>query len=384
MIHRFILNEVSYFGPGARKELPEVVKRLGKSKALIVTDPGLVKFGVAGMVTEVLDAASIPYEIFSDVKPNPTVSNVKAGIEAYKGAGADFIIAVGGGSSIDTAKAVGIVINNPEFSDIVSLEGCAPTTRKSVPIIALPTTAGTAAETTINYVIIDEENQKKMVCVDPNDIPAVAIVDAELMYSLPASLTAATGMDALTHAIEGYITKGAWALSDMFEIEAIRMISRNLPTAVAEPSNAVARDAMAVAQYVAGMAFSNVGLGLVHGMAHPMGSLFDIPHGVANALLLPTIMEWNMPACLDKYPAIAEAMGVDVSEMTREEAAQAACIAVRNLAIRVGIPQHLSELGITEKDIKALSEQAIADVCTPGNPREVTIEDIVELYRKVL
>lgn len=384
MIHRFILNEVSYFGPGARKELPEVVKRLGKSKALIVTDPGLVKFGVAGMVTEVLDAASIPYEIFSDVKPNPTVSNVKAGIEAYKGAGADFIIAVGGGSSIDTAKAVGIVINNPEFSDIVSLEGCAPTTRKSVPIIALPTTAGTAAETTINYVIIDEENQKKMVCVDPNDIPAVAIVDAELMYSLPASLTAATGMDALTHAIEGYITKGAWALSDMFEIEAIRMISRNLPTAVAEPSNAVARDAMAVAQYVAGMAFSNVGLGLVHGMAHPMGSLFDIPHGVANALLLPTIMEWNMPACLDKYPAIAEAMGVDVSEMTREEAAQAACIAVRDLAIRVGIPQHLSELGITEKDIKVLSEQAIADVCTPGNPREVTIEDIVELYRKVL
>lgn len=384
MIHRFILNEVSYFGPGARKELPEVVKRLGKSKALIVTDPGLVKFGVAGMVTEVLDAASIPYEIFSDVKPNPTVSNVKAGIEAYKSAGADFIIAVGGGSSIDTAKAVGIVINNPEFSDIVSLEGCAPTTRKSVPIIALPTTAGTAAETTINYVIIDEENQKKMVCVDPNDIPAVAIVDAELMYSLPASLTAATGMDALTHAIEGYITKGAWALSDMFEIEAIRMISRNLPTAVAEPSNAVARDAMAVAQYVAGMAFSNVGLGLVHGMAHPMGSLFDIPHGVANALLLPTIMEWNMPACLDKYPAIAEAMGVDVSEMTREEAAQAACIAVRDLAIRVGIPQHLSELGITEKDIKALSEQAIADVCTPGNPREVTIEDIVELYRKVL
>ena len=239
------------------------------------------------MVTDVLDEAAIPYEIFSDVKPNPTVTNVKNGIEAYKKSGADFIIAIGGGSSIDTAKAVGIVINNPEFSDIVSLEGCAPTKNKSVPIVALPTTAGTAAETTINYVIIDEVNQKKMVCVDPNDIPAVAIVDAELMYSLPASLTAATGMDALTHAIEGYITKGAWALSDMFEIEAIRMISRNLPTAVAEPSNAVARDAMAVAQYVAGMAFSNVGLGLVHGMAHPLGSLFDIPHGVANALLLP-------------------------------------------------------------------------------------------------
>lgn len=384
MIHRFILNEVSYFGPGARKELPEVVKRLGKNKALIVTDAGLVKFGVAKMVTDVLDEAGIPFEIFSDVKPNPTVSNVKNGIEAYKASGADFIIAIGGGSSIDTAKAVGIVINNPEFSDIVSLEGCAPTTHKSVPIVALPTTAGTAAETTINYVIIDEENHKKMVCVDPNDIPAVAIVDAELMYSLPASLTAATGMDALTHAIEGYITKGAWALSDMFEIEAIRMISRNLPTAVAEPSNPEARDAMAVAQYVAGMAFSNVGLGLVHGMAHPMGSLFDIPHGVANALLLPTIMEWNMPACLDKYPAIAEAMGVDISGMTREEAAQAACDAVKALAIKVGIPQHLSELGIGEKDIQALSEQAIADVCTPGNPRDVTIEDIVALYKKVL
>lgn len=384
MVHRFILNEVSYFGPGARKELPEVVKRLGKSKALIVTDAGLVKFGVAKMVTDVLDEAAIPYEIFSDVKPNPTVTNVKNGIEAYKKSGADFIIAIGGGSSIDTAKAVGIVINNPEFSDIVSLEGCAPTKNKSVPIVALPTTAGTAAETTINYVIIDEVNQKKMVCVDPNDIPAVAIVDAELMYSLPASLTAATGMDALTHAIEGYITKGAWALSDMFEIEAIRMISRNLPTAVAEPSNAVARDVMAVAQYVAGMAFSNVGLGLVHGMAHPLGSLFDIPHGVANALLLPTIMEWNMPACLDKYPAIAEAMGVDISDMTREESAQAACDAVKALSIKVGIPQYLSEIGIKESDIDTLSEQAIADVCTPGNPRDVAIEDIKALYAKVL
>lgn len=384
MVHRFILNEVSYFGPGARKELPEVVNRLGKSKALIVTDAGLVKFGVAKMVTDVLDEAAVPYEIFSDVKPNPTVTNVKNGIESYKKSGADFIIAIGGGSSIDTAKAVGIVINNPEFSDIVSLEGCAPTKNKCVPIVALPTTAGTAAETTINYVIIDEVNHKKMVCVDPNDIPAVAIVDAELMYTLPASLTAATGMDALTHAIEGYITKGAWALSDMFEIEAIRMISRNLPTAVAEPSNAVARDAMAVAQYVAGMAFSNVGLGLVHGMAHPLGSLFDIPHGVANALLLPTIMEWNMPSCLDKYPAIAEAMGVDINDMTREEAAQAACDAVKALSIKVGIPQHLSEIGIKESDIETLSEQAIADVCTPGNPRDVTIEDIKTLYAKVL
>ena len=384
MINRFILNEVSYFGPGARKNLPEIIERIGGKKAMVVTDPGLLKFGVADMVTAVLDEAKIPYSIFSDVKPNPTVTNVKHGIDAFKDCGADFIIAIGGGSSIDTAKAVGIVIKNPEFSDIVSLEGCAPTKHKSVPIIALPTTAGTAAETTINYVIIDEEKQKKMVCVDPNDIPAVAVIDAELMYSLPKSLTAATGMDALTHAIEGYITKAAWQMSDMFEIEAIRMIRRYLPTAVDEPKNAEARDGMAVAQYIAGMAFSNVGLGLVHGMAHPMGSLFDIPHGVANALLLPTVMEFNMPACLDKYPEIARAMGVNITGMNREEASKAAVEAVRDLAIRVGIPQHLSDLGIEEKDIKRLSEQALADVCTPGNPREVTLADIQDLYRKVL
>ncbi len=384
MVQRFILNEVSYFGPGARRELPEVVKRLGKTKALVVTDPGLIKFGVAGKVTEVLDAASIPYEVFSDVKPNPTVSNVQHGIDAYKASGADFIIAIGGGSAIDTAKGIGIVINNPEFADIVSLEGCAPTRHKSVPIVALPTTAGTAAETTINYVIIDEQKQKKMVCVAPNDIPAVAIIDAELMYSLPPALTAATGMDALTHAIEGYITKGAWSMSDMFEIEAIRMISASLPTAVAEPSNAEARNAMAVAQYIAGMAFSNVGLGLVHGMAHPLGSLFDVPHGVANALLLPTIMEFNMPCCLDKYPAIARAMGVNTDGMSAEEASKAACQAVKDLAIKVGIPQHLTELGITRNDIPRLAQQAIEDVCTPGNPREVTLAEIEQLYEKVL
>lgn len=384
MVQRFILNEVSYFGPGARRELPEVVKRLGKTKALVVTDPGLIKFGVAGKVTEVLDAASIPYEVFSDVKPNPTVSNVQHGIDAYKASGADFIIAIGGGSAIDTAKGIGIVINNPEFADIVSLEGCAPTRHKSVPIVALPTTAGTAAETTINYVIIDEQKQKKMVCVDPNDIPAVAIIDAELMYSLPPALTAATGMDALTHAIEGYITKGAWSMSDMFEIEAIRMISASLPTAVAEPSNAEARNAMAVAQYIAGMAFSNVGLGLVHGMAHPLGSLFDVPHGAANALLLPTIMEFNMPCCLDKYPAIARAMGVNTDGMSAEEASKAACQAVKDLAIKVGIPQHLTELGITRDDIPRLAQQAIEDVCTPGNPREVTLAEIEQLYEKVL
>lgn len=384
MVHRFILNEVSYFGPGARKELPEVVARLGGKKALVVTDKGLIQFGVAAKVTDVLDAAGLPYEIFSEVKPNPTVSNVKDGIEAYKKAGADYIIAIGGGSAMDTAKGIGIVINNPEFADIVSLEGCAPTKHKSVPIVALPTTAGTAAETTINYVIIDEEKKKKMVCVDPNDIPAVAIIDAELMYSLPKNLTAATGLDALTHAIEGYITKGAWEMSDMFEIEAVRMINKYLRTAVFDPQNPEGRNGMAVAQYIAGMAFSNVGLGLVHGMAHPMGSLFDIPHGVANALLLPTIMEFNMPCCLEKYPRIAEAMGVDISGMTTEEAAQAACDAVRALAVEVGIPQHLSELGITEKDIPVLAEQAFTDVCTPGNPRDVTLDDIVALYKKVL
>ncbi len=384
MINRFILNEVSYFGPGARKQLPEAVKQIGKNKALIITDPGLIKFGVAKMVTDVLDEANIPYEIFSDVKPNPTVTNVNNGIEAFRKAGADFIIAIGGGSSIDTAKGVGIVINNPEFSDIVSLEGCAPTKHKSVPIIALPTTAGTAAETTINYVIIDEEKQKKMVCVDPNDIPAVAIIDAELMYSLPKSLTAATGMDALTHAIEGYITKGAWEMSDMFELEAIRMIARHLPVAVEHPTDAEARNGMAVAQYIAGMAFSNVGLGLVHGMAHPMGSLFDVPHGVANALLLPTVMKFNMECCLDKYPEIARAMGVDIEGMSKEEASKAACEAVQALAVEVEIPQHLSEIGITENDIPRLAEQALADVCTPGNPREVTLEQIEALYRQVL
>lgn len=384
MINRFILNEVSYFGPGAREVLPEVIERLGGKKALVVTDKGLIKFGVAKLVTDVLDKAGIAYTIFSEVKPNPTVTNVKDGIAAFEAAEADFIIAIGGGSSMDTAKAVGIVVKNPEFSDIVSLEGCAPTKNKSVPIIAMPTTAGTAAETTINYVIIDEDKQKKMVCVDPNDIPAVAIIDAELMYSLPRGLTAATGMDALTHAIEGYITKAAWEMSDMFEIEAVRMIARYLPIAVEEPSNPVGRNGMAVAQYIAGMAFSNVGLGLVHGMAHPMGSLFDIPHGVANALLLPTIMEFNMPKCLDKYPQIAEAMGVDIKGLTREEASQAAVDSVRALAVKVGIPQHLSELGISEKDIPALAEQALADVCTPGNPREVTLDEIKALYKSVL
>lgn len=384
MVHRFILNETSFFGPGARKELPEAIRRLGKSKVLVVTDKGLLQFGVAKMVTDVLDETGIQYEIFSDVKPNPTVSNVKAGIDAFKSAEADILVAIGGGSSIDTAKAIGIVIANPEFGDIVSLEGCAPTKNKSVPIIALPTTAGTAAETTINYVIIDEEKQKKMVCVDPNDIPAVAIIDAELMYSLPKSLTAATGMDALTHAIEGYITQGAWELSDMFEIEAIRMISRYLPVAVEDPQNPEGRNGMAVAQYVAGMAFSNVGLGLVHGMAHPLGALFDIPHGVANAVLLPTVMEFNRPYCIAKYRKIAEAMGVDTSSMNDNEAAQAACDAVKQLSQKVGIPTTLTALGIKAENIPALTEQAINDVCTPGNPRQVTAEEVEKIYHSLL
>ena len=384
MANRFILNEVSYFGAGARKELPEVLNRMGVKKALVCTDKGLLKVGTAQKVTEVLDQCGFPYEIFSEVKPNPTVTNVKDGIKAFADAKADCIIAIGGGSAMDTAKGIGIVTNNPEFSDIVSLEGVAPTKKKSVPIIALPTTAGTGAEVTFNYVIIDEERQAKMVCVDPNDIPAVAIVDAELMYSLPKSLTAATGMDALTHAIEGYITKGAWVMSDMYELQAIKMIAEFLPLAVEEPTNPKGREGMALAQYIAAQAFSNVGLGLVHGMAHPMGSLHDIPHGVANALLLPTIMEFNMPKCIEKFGVIAQTMGVDTTGMSAQEAAQAAVDAVKALSIRVGIPQTLTALGIKEEDIPALAAQAIADVCTPGNPRDVTEAEIVELYKKVL
>lgn len=384
MINRFVLNEVSYFGPGAREVLPQEINRLGLTKAFVATDKDLIKFGVADKVLTVLEKAGIPYVIFSDIKPNPTVSNVKAGVKAFAESGADFILAIGGGSSIDTSKAIGIITNNPEFSDVVSLEGVAPTKKKSVPIIALPTTAGTAAEVTINYVITDEQNEKKMVCVDPNDIPAIAIVDAELMYTLPKSLTASTGLDALTHAIEGLITKGAWEMSDMFEIKAIEMIARYLETAVFEPTNAEARNGMAVAQYIAGMAFSNVGLGVVHGMAHPLGAIFDIPHGVANALLLPVIMEYNAPAALDKYVLIAKAMNVYKDDMTKEEAAKAAVDAVKALSIKVGIPQHLSELGIKESDLDKLAASAIADVCTPGNPREVTKEIILDLYKKAL
>ena len=377
-----ILNETSYFGAGSRKVIAEEVAKRGYKKALVVTDKDLVKFGVAAQVTDVLKAAGIPFEMFDEVKPNPTVKNVKNGIAAFKAAGADFIVAIGGGSSMDTSKAVGIIINNPEFADVTSLEGVANTKKKSVPVIALPTTAGTAAEVTINYVITDEENVKKMVCVDPNDIPTLAIIDPELMLSMPRGLTASTGMDALTHAIEGLITLGAWEMSDMFETKAIEMIAKWLPKAVENPSDIEARDGMATAQYIAGMAFSNVGLGLVHGMAHPLGAYYDIPHGVANALLLPFVMEYNKEAAKAKYRTIAEAMGVDTSAMDDDQAAQAAVDAVKALAVKVRIPQHLSELGVPESGLPTLAKAAFNDVCTPGNPRKAVVEEILEVYKK--
>ena len=383
MINRFVLNEVSYFGPGAREVLPQEIKRLGLNKAFVATDKDLIKFGVADKVLKVLEAANIPYEIFSEIKPNPTVSNVKAGVEAFAKSGADFILAIGGGSSIDTSKAIGIITNNPEFSDVVSLEGVAPTKKKSVPIIALPTTAGTAAEVTINYVIIDEEAKKKMVCVDPNDIPAVAIVDPELMYSMPKGLTAATGMDALTHAIESYITPGAWVMSDMLELKAIEMIAANLKAAVDNGSDPVAREAMSQAQYIAGMGFSNVGLGIVHSMAHPLGAHYDTPHGVANALLLPYVMEYNAESpAAPKYIHIAKAMGVNTDGMTEAEGVKAAVEAVKQLSLSIGIPQKLNEIGVRKEDLHTLAVDAFNDVCTGGNPRPTSIEDIEALYNK--
>ena len=379
MANRFILNETSYFGAGARKELSGEIRRRGFKKAFVVVDKDLVKFGVADMVTAELKGIS--YETFTDFKANPTVRNVKDGVEAFNLSGADFIIAIGGGSSIDTAKGVAIVANNPEFADVVSLEGTAATASKCVPIIALPTTAGTAAEVTINYVIIDEETGRKMVCVDPNDIPVLAIIDAELMATMPKGLTAATGMDALTHAIEGYITKGAWELSDMFELKAIELIAKHLPAATANGKDMTAREGMALAQYVAGMAFSNVGLGCVHSMAHPLGARFDIAHGVANALLLPIVMEYNLPAAKGKYAEIAKAMGVDVSAISTDEAAAAAVKAVKDLSVSLGIPQTLREIGIPETALPQLAKDAFADVCTGGNPREITEADILGLYK---
>lgn len=381
-VNRIILNETSYFGAGARRMLADEFRGRGFAKAFVVTDRDLIRFGVAGKVTGVLDDAGIAYEIFSDLKPNPTVKNVQAGVEAFCRSGADAIVAVGGGSAMDTAKAVGIIAANPAFGDVVSLEGAAPTVTRSVPVFALPTTAGTAAEVTINYVITDEENTKKMVCVDPKDIPAVAVIDAELMAAMPKGLTAATGMDALTHAIEGYVTKGAWTLTDMFELKAVELIARWLPAAVENGADTEAREGMAVAQYIAGMGFSNVGLGLVHGMAHPLGAFYDIPHGVANALLLPYVMQYNMESSPAKFGDVARAMGVDTAGMDTRQAAQAAVDAVRALAVRVGIPQRLSSLGVREEDLPRLAASALADVCTPGNPRDTNAEEILALYRE--
>lgn len=383
MPHRIILNETSYFGPGSRSVLPDEIKRRGFKKALFVTDKELIKFGVAAKVMAVLDAARVSYVVYDDIKQNPTIANVTQGIAAFKASGADFMIAVGGGSSIDTAKAIGIVINNPEFADIVSLEGVAPTKNRSVPIIALPTTAGTAAEVTINYVITDEKAVKKMVCVDPNDIPVLSIIDGELMYSMPKGLAAATGMDALTHAIECYITKAAWTMSDMFALQAIKMIAESLPSAVNGPDTAKGRDGMAVAQYIAGMGFSNVGLGIVHSMAHPLGAFYDTPHGIANAVLLPYVLEYNAVATATKFRDIARAMGVANVDSLSESAAVAAAIgAVKTLSKTVGIPEKLRAIGVKETDLPRLSEAAFKDVCTGGNPRSTSASDILAIYRK--
>ena len=382
MANRFVLNETSYHGAGAIQEIATEAKGRGFKKALICSDPDLIKFGVTAKVTEVLDKASLAYDIYSNIKANPTIENVQLGVDAFKKAEADYLIAIGGGSSMDTAKGIGIVIANPEFADIRSLEGVAPTKNKSVPIFAVPTTAGTAAEVTINYVITDAEKNRKMVCVDPKDIPVVAFVDPEMMSSMPKGLTAATGMDALTHAIEGYITAGAWELSDMFHIKAIEIIARSLRDAVANTPKG--REDMALGQYVAGMGFSNVGLGIVHSMAHPLGALYDTPHGVANAIILPTVMEYNAPCTGEKYREIARAMGVaGVDNMSQEEYRKAAVDAVRKLSEDVGIPADLKDI-VKKEDIPFLAQSAYDDACRPGNPRETSVEEITALYESLL
>ena len=382
MANRFVLNETSYHGAGAIKEIATEVKGRGFKKAFVCSDPDLIKFGVTKKVTDVLDNADIDYEIYSEIKPNPTIENVKTGVVAFKASGADCIIAIGGGSSMDTAKAIGIIIKNPDFADVRSLEGVAPTTNKCVPIIAVPTTAGTAAEVTINYVITDTEKNRKMVCVDPKDIPVVAVVDPDMMSSMPKGLTAATGMDALTHAIEGYITAGAWELSDMFHLKAIEIISNSLRGAVENTPEG--REGMALGQYVAGMGFSNVGLGIVHSMAHPLGALYDTPHGVANAIILPTVMEYNAPATGEKYRNIAKAMGVDgVDSMTLDEARKAAVNAVKKLSKDVGIPENLKDI-VKPEDVDFLAQSAYDDACRPGNPRETSVEEIKELYLSLM
>ena len=382
MSNRFILNETSYHGAGAIQSIPAEVKSRKLTKAFVCSDPDLVKFGVTKKVTDVLEAAGFDYELYSNIKPNPTIENVQSGVAAFQAANADYIIAIGGGSSMDTAKGVGIIIANPEFADVRSLEGAVDTPNKSIPILAVPTTAGTAAEVTINYVITDVEKNRKMVCVDPHDIPVVAFVDPDTMSSMPKGLTAATSMDALTHAIEGYITAGAWELSDMFHLKAIEIISRSLRGAVENTPEG--REGMALGQYVAGMGFSNVGLGIVHSMAHPLGALYDTPHGVANAIILPTVMEYNAEATGEKYRHIAKAMGVEGTEnMSVEEYRKAAVDAVKQLAKDVGIPADLKEI-VKEEDIPFLAQSAYDDACRPGNPKETSVEDLAALYRSLI
>jgi lactaldehyde reductase len=382
MPNRFILNETSYHGAGAIQEISTEAIARGYKKAFVCSDPDLVKFGVTKKVLDVLEKANIVYELYSNIKPNPTIENVQTGVAAFQASGADYLIAIGGGSSMDTAKAIGIIIANPDFADVRSLEGVAPTKNKSIPIFAVPTTAGTAAEVTINYVITDVEKNRKMVCVDPKDIPVVAFVDPEMMASMPKGLTAATGMDALTHAIEGYITAGAWELSDMFHLKAIEIISRSLRAAVANTPEG--RTDMALGQYIAGMGFSNVGLGIVHSMAHPLGALYDTPHGVANAIILPTVMEYNAEATGDKYKYIAQAMGVQGTEnMSQEEYRKAAIDAVKQLSEDVGIPKDLKEI-VKEEDIPFLAQSAYDDACRPGNPKETSVEDITALYKSLI
>lgn len=382
MANRIVLNETSYHGAGAINSIPDEVKVRGFKKAFVCSDPDLIKFNVTKKVTDVLDKAGLVYEIYSNIKPNPTIENVQTGVEAFKASGADYIIAIGGGSSMDTAKAVGIIITNPEFADVRSLEGVAPTKKPCVPIIAVPTTAGTAAEVTINYVITDVEKKRKFVCVDTHDIPIIAVIDPDMMSSMPKSLTAATGMDALTHAIEGYTTKAAWEMTDMFHLKAIEIISNSLRGAVENTPEG--RDGMALGQYIAGMGFSNVGLGIVHSMAHALGAVYDTPHGVANAILLPTVMEYNAPFTGDKYKYIAKAMGVEgVDDMSQEEYRQAAVDAVRKLSADVGIPADLKEI-VKDEDVAFLSESAYADACRPGNPRDTSVEEIEQLYRSLM
>ena len=380
MVNRFVLNGISYHGKGAIKEIPGLLQAKGFKKAFIATDPDLIRFNVAKKVTDLLDEAKFTYEIYSDIKPNPTIENVQSGVEAYKKSGADCMITIGGGSSMDTGKAIGIIINNPEFADVRSLEGVAPTKNRTVFTIAVPTTAGTAAEATINYVITDVQKKRKFVCVDINDIPDIAIVDPDMMASMPKGLTAATGMDALTHAIEGYTTKAAWELADCLNLEAIKLIAKSLRKAVQNEDDG--REGMALGQFVTGMAFSNVGLGIAHSMAHTLGAVYDTPHGVACAMMLPIVMEYNAETTGEKYKAIAEAMGVDTTGMDQAQYRAAAVDAVRKLSADVGIPAKLAAL--KEEDLDFLAESAYADACRPGNPKETSVADIKELFRKLM